>query len=107
MTILAIPNFGNRISPRIDYAENLNLITIENHEVIKKERIKILVQSHLERINIIIRINPDIVICNGISDLTLNKLKEKNIKVIPWISGTIDEIVQDFLDNKLESSKIV
>ena len=104
MTILAIPNFGKRISPRIDYAENLNLITVENQKIITKESIKILVQSYLERINLI-RINPDIVICDGISDLALNKLLEKNIKVIPWIHGTVDEVVQDFLDNKLESPK--
>jgi len=106
MTILAIPNFGKRISPRIDYAENLNIITVESKKVIKKESIKILVHSYLERINLIIRIKPDIVICDGISDLTFNKLKENNIKVIPWIHGKVDEVVKDYLNNNLETKKI-
>ncbi len=67
MKLLAIPNFGDRISPRIDYAETLQLITVEDKKILQKDTIKIIAHSNLERINQIIRLKPDVVICDGIS----------------------------------------
>ena len=101
MKLLAIPNFGNRVSPRLDYAESLQLITVSNNGIMKNESIKILANNNLERINMIIALKPDYVICDGISALTHNKLKENNIKVIPWIHGSIVKVVDDFLKNNL------
>jgi hypothetical protein len=34
MKLIVIPNFGERISPRIDYAESLQLITVEDGNII-------------------------------------------------------------------------
>ncbi len=106
MKLLAIPKFGERISPRLDYAESLLLVTVESNTIIKKENIKIIAHSNLERINLIIRLAPDIVICDGISDLTHTKLLEKNIKVIPWIHGTIKEVLKNYFDGKMPTEKV-
>ena len=101
MKILAIPNFGERISPRLDYAESLQLITIDSNKALKKETIKVIAHSNLERINLIIGLKPDIVICDGISDLTHSKLLEKNIKVLPWIHGKVDEVLNSYLNGTI------
>ena len=83
MKLLAIPNFGERISPRIDYAETLQLITVEDKKVIQKETIKIIAHSNLERINLIIGLKPDVVICDGISrSYCYDKLVENKIEII-------------------------
>jgi predicted Fe-Mo cluster-binding NifX family protein len=101
MKIVAIPKFGERISPRLDYAESLLFVTIESNNITKKENIKIIAHSNLERINLIIGLTPDIVICDGISDLTYNKLIENNIEVIPWIHGTVEEVLDKYLNRTL------
>ena len=105
MKLLAIPNFGERISPRLDYAESLQLITIEKNKIIKRETVKLLVHSNLEKLNIITRLNPSILICDGISDLSKERLNENNIKVISWVHGEIDEILQRYLSGKLKEQK--
>ena len=71
-----------------------------------KETIKIIAHSNLERINLIIGLKPDIVICDGISDLTYNKLTENNIEVKPWIHGTIGEVLRNYLDGKILTNKV-
>jgi len=101
MKLLAIPNFGERISPRLDCAESLQLVTIESNIIVKKETIKIIAHSNLERINLIIGLKPDIVICDGISDLTHTKLSEKNIKVIPWIHGIVEEVLSSYINGTI------
>lgn len=105
MTLLAIPNFGDRISPRLDYAETLQLITVENKEVMRKETIKIIANNTLERINLIIGLKPDIVICDGVSSLVHEKFSENNIRVIPWIHGTVDDIVGMFISKLFDQKK--
>ncbi len=102
MKTLAIPNFGNRISPRLEYAESLQLVTIERKKILKIETIKLLVHSNLERLNIIIRIRPDILICDGISELSKEKLTENNIKIFSWVHGEIKNVLQKYLSGKLE-----
>lgn len=102
MIILAIPNFGGRISPRIDCAETLQLFSIENKEIIQRDTIKILAHSNLERINLILRLKPDVVICDGISNLLRDRLKENEIKVIAWLHGNVDEIVDNYINGKIE-----
>lgn len=100
MELIIIPNFGERISPRIDYAESLQQIVVEGNKVVRKETIKILPQSHLDRANQLIRINPDIIICDGISNLLHDKLIKNGIKVIPWIHGNIEDIIKTYLEGK-------
>lgn len=102
MKLIVIPNFGNRISPRIDCSENLQLFHVEGHEIISRETIKIPAHSLLERINMIIRLEPDTVICDGISTLVSNKLSENNIEVIPWIHGIVDEVLKNYLKGTLK-----
>lgn len=102
MKLLAIPNFGERVSPRIDYAETLQLINIEGRKIVQKETIKIIAQSNLERINQIIRLKPDVIICDGISNLLYEKLIENNIDLIPWIHGRISDIVEKYLTGEIK-----
>lgn len=104
--LVTIPNFGQRISPRIDCAESLRLITIEDKNIVETETVKVIVHNILERINFIVRLKPDVIICDGISDLFLEKLSETGIKIIPWVHGTIDEILENFLAEKLQYYKI-
>ena len=104
--LLAIPNFGKRISPRIDFAESLQLFSIEENNIMQVETIKVLVHSILDRINFIVRLKPDVVICDGISNLVYEKLIENNIKVIPWIHGTVEEVIEKYLTGTLENTEI-
>lgn len=103
--VIVIPNFGNRVSPRFDYAESLQLITVEEKTVVKRETIKLIVHSNLERINFIIQLQPDLIICDGISELSSDKITESKIKIIAWVNGTIDNILEKYLKGELKEKR--
>lgn len=105
MKTIAIPIFGNRISPRLDYAESLQLIYIDKKKVLKRETIKIITHNRLERINRIINLQPDILICDGLTEICKNKLVKSTIKVIPWVHGDVDEVLENYMSDKLTFPK--
>jgi predicted Fe-Mo cluster-binding NifX family protein len=104
METLIIPLFGSRISPRLDYAEHFQLLSIENRKIVKQESIKIITNNRLERINRIIRMKPDIVICNGLTERCYIELTKSNIKIIPWIQGEIEEALQNYFTGYIHES---
>ena len=106
METIAIPVFGNRISPRLDYAESLQLVNIENGRIKNREIIKLFSLNRFEKINMLIRIHPNILICDGVSELSYEKLVQNNIEVFPWIHGEVDMILEKYIKNDLKQSDI-
>lgn len=103
--LIVIPNFGNRISPRFDYAESLQLITLDNKKLLQRETIKLIAHSNLERLNIIIGLKPDLIICDGISELSFEKIIEERIKIISWVNGLIEDVLEKYLKGELKVDK--
>lgn len=103
MIKIAMPVFGDRISNRLDCAENIQVTEIKNNKIVKQEVVKMYNDNQLEKINLLIQINPDTVICDGITEICNIKLAEKNINVIPWIQGNSKDIINKYLTGKLYS----
>ena len=101
---IIIPLFENRISPRLDYAQHFKLLTHEHGKIQKEEHIKIITKNRLERINRIIRLKPDIIICNGLTERCYVELTKSKICVIPWIQGELEETLQNYFSGFLRKS---
>jgi len=101
MKKVAIPIYGDRISNRLDCSENIMLVTVENGIIKEREIIRLVLTNSLDRINTLIELGTDVLICNGITKFYSNKLKDSNIKVIPWICGDVEEILTLYLENEL------
>lgn len=101
MKTIIIPIFGNRISPRLDYCENIQLIRIEDNTIASRDIIKIITENRLERINRMIKLKPDIIICDGLTEMFKAELIKSNIEVIPWVQGEVDKILNEFLAGTL------
>lgn len=101
MKKLAIPVYGGRISNRLDCSENIMLVTVENGIVKERETIRLALTNSLERINTLIELGADVLICNGITKFYSNKLKDSNIRVIPWVCGDVEETLSRYLEDEL------
>ena len=104
METIIIPLFENRISPRLDYAQHFQLLTHEHGKIQKQESIKIITNNRLERINRIIRLKPDTIICNGLTERCYVELTKSKIRVIPWIQGEIEETLQKYFSGYIRES---
>ncbi|MBN1543276.1 hypothetical protein JW992_14135 [candidate division KSB1 bacterium] len=105
MTQIAIPVFEDRISNRLDCCEHFLLVTLERGKIKKRESIRLPQQDSLAKLKAMIDLGLDVVICNGITDFYSQRLLEKHIQVIPWISGNVDAVLTRYLHNRLISEK--
>ncbi len=106
MKKIVTPVFQNRISPRLDYAESFLMTETEENRILRQETIKLLSKNRLEKLNTLIELKPDIIICDGITDVYAEKLKRKNIQVIPWIHGNVNEVLTKYLNRRLHVDKL-
>jgi len=101
MKTILIPVFKNRISSRLDCTEFFQVVKIDGNRIQYTDKIKIIAKNQLDKLNSIISLKPDTVICNGITEYFECEFLQNNIQVIPWVYGQIEEVVEDFMKGKL------
>jgi predicted Fe-Mo cluster-binding NifX family protein len=98
---IAIPIFGNRISPRFDFSPELWLITVENGELVNQEKIPTANLNLPQRLEQITSNGVDKVICGGIDGLSRNQLGSRGIDVVQDVIGDADIVFDLFLRGRL------
>jgi predicted Fe-Mo cluster-binding NifX family protein len=107
MKTIALSIFRNRISSRLDAADEILILTLENNQVKNSDTIRIIPGSPLDKIQQIIELNPDVLICGGLTQLCNRKLLNTKITVVPWTKGNAEDVFKQFLDGKLTESVTV
>ncbi|MBL1211844.1 MAG: hypothetical protein D8M61_00685 [Ignavibacteriae bacterium] len=97
-----MPVYGSRISPRLDCANHLKVTWVEDGTIKKSETVNLLSGNPLEKFNILTKFKPHVLICDGITNIYKNILEEKEIEVIPWITGETDEVLSKYLSGNLK-----
>ena len=98
---IAIPIFHNRISPILDTCTRLMVVDYEDAIVTRKKEIALEFCSQLERLEILKKLNPDAVICCGVSDVFDKMLRSAGIRLISGIAGDVDQVVEAFMNDRL------
>lgn len=99
---IAMPVASERISPVLDAANIVMLIELRNDDVLRRETRAIASMSFCDLIAFFTSIQIDIMICGALSRPLHRALVCAGIKVIPWKSGMIDEILAAYLGNSLD-----
>ena len=103
MKTILIPVFNERISSRLDCTEYFLLIKIKDKIIQNRETIKIITKNQLEKLNVILSMKPDTVICNGLTEFFENGFLKNNIELISSVYGLVEERLNEYLDGKLIS----
>ena len=107
MKKIALSIFKNRISSRLDSADEILILTLENNQVRNSETVRIIPSSPLDKIQQIIELNPDVLICGGLTQLCDRKLQNTKITIIPWTKGNAEDVFKQFIEGKLTESVMV
>ena len=106
MKTIALSTYRNRISSRLDSADEITFLSFENGKEKKREKIRIIPSSPLDRIHQILELNPYVLICGGLTQICDNKLKNSKINVIPWVKGYTEEVLKEFLEGRLSETEL-
>jgi predicted Fe-Mo cluster-binding NifX family protein len=98
---IAIPIFGNRISPRFDFSPEMWIITVENGELVNQEKLPMANLNLPQRLEQITSNGVDKVICGGIDGFSLNQLGTKGIDVVEDVMGEAEVAFHLFIRGRL------
>jgi len=104
---VAIPYWQGRISPVFDMAREILLIHVENGHVVRRNKTLIVEKNPLARLNYIVQLGAEVLICGAISWSLQRALSSTGVQVITNIHGQVEDAIKAFLSNQLieKSSK--
>jgi len=101
MKTIAMSVFGNRISSRLDVSEKLMIVNVENNSVKNRKIFHLDNEDTFKKLDTLIQLKPDVLICGGLTNLCKKKLSNNKIKVIPWVQGNTEEVLNLYLHGTL------
>jgi len=99
---IAIPLFGNWISPRFGFSPEMWILTVEDGEVISQEKISMVGLTPPHWFSRLSSLEVETVICGGIDGFCRRQLENLEISIIHEIAGDANEALDLFLNGKLK-----
>jgi len=99
---LALAVFEERISVIFDNSSQLLLVSIKDDLVTSTRKINYGALCTVEMIEILKDEWVKILICGAISDFMQQTIERNGIKVIPWISGSVQKVLDAWLSGTME-----
>ncbi len=102
---LALTVWEGRISPLFDSARMLLIADIENRQIAGKHFERFDGGSAFSRAERLNDLGVNLLICNGISTAFANLIEAYRIKIIPFVAGPLDEVLEAYLTGKLSGKR--
>ena len=103
---VALATWNGRISPVFDAARQVLILDVQNNRVVARHEETLPgteLQTQAERLA---AIAPHTLICGAISQTLAGLLAAKNIRVLPFTAGAVEEVVAAWLAGALPNSTL-
>ena len=98
---IAIPIWDDCISNAFDFAARLLLVETENDKEISRSHIRLESQSLARLVSQLKYLEVDVLVCGAISRVLANMVTTSGIQVLPYVTGSIDDVLQAYLTGRL------
>ena len=85
----------------LDTCTRLLIIDFEGKDGVERREISFEICSPSERLEIVKRLNSDVIICCGISEGFDRMLQSAGIRLISGIAGDVEQVAEAFLCNRI------
>lgn len=98
--IIAIAVWQSRVSPVFDTSGHLLILDVENGREVYRKELSTLWLSLQERVNRLVELDVDVLICGAISRPLESMVVASGIKAIPWLTGEVEEVFEWYLSGR-------
>jgi predicted Fe-Mo cluster-binding NifX family protein len=102
---LALTVWENRISPLFDCARGLLIVEIADQTAIGRHFESFNYESPLSRATRLSDLGVNVLICGAVSDSFASVIETCGIRMIPFVSGAVEEVIDAYLKRGLSDSK--
>jgi predicted Fe-Mo cluster-binding NifX family protein len=103
---VAITHWNQRISPVFDVCREAIILEIENRSILSRVAENLSSENPLVKIERLLSLGVETLICGAISEPVCWELTRRNIKVIAFIAGEIEEVLRAFLSEGLPNDSL-
>jgi predicted Fe-Mo cluster-binding NifX family protein len=104
---IAIPLWQGRISPVFDEARRILLLDVSEKREQHRREESLVAENPFERSRLLPRLGVNLLICGMISQTQQTALASAGIRTIPHICGQIEEVINAFLEGRIESGEFL
>lgn len=104
---IAIPIWRGRVSCAFDFAHRILLVNVENGSETGRSEIPFPPESDPEKVNVLKSLGVEVLICGAISRWLALQIRASGIKVLPYVVGQTDEVLNAYLTGNLIRPKFV
>ena len=99
---IAIPRFGETVAPCFEYSATIAIFSVRGRKVI--DQVDFRLQSHdpFDRVRLLRDQAVQTLICGGMQDRFEDLVRAHGIRVISWVSGGVDDLLDSFLQGTLQ-----
>ncbi|MBW1781839.1 MAG: NifB/NifX family molybdenum-iron cluster-binding protein [Deltaproteobacteria bacterium] len=98
---VALTVWENRISPLFDATRMLLIADIGRRGITGSRLVPIDCDSPFSRAARLDTLGVDVLICGGISEFFARLIEARHIEIIPFASGTVDEILDAYVEGNI------
>ena len=105
--IVAISDWEGRVSPVFDVAGRLLVVQVAtDHSTVRRHE-QLFEQVPADRVRQLTTWGVNILLCGGISYGLRESLEQAGVTVIPHVCGSVEEVLQAYLENKLPNDRFL
>ena len=98
---IALAVWNERISPVFDVARQILLLDIQEGKILTRREATLPGVNPWQQAARLEELNPEILICGAISEPLAGLLAAKSIRVVPFIAGAVNEVIDAYLAGSL------
>ncbi|MBI4861635.1 MAG: hypothetical protein HY815_15445 [Candidatus Riflebacteria bacterium] len=98
---VAIPRFGQRVAPCFEYTATIAIFTIRNARIVGQTDVALESPAPLDRFRLLRDQSVNVLICGGLQEQFEKLLEASKLRVISWVRGGVDEVLDLYLQHKL------
>ncbi len=106
-TCIAIPIWRERVSTVCDFSRRVLLVDVQGNREISRRQVLLSDEPALQRATRFKRLGVRVLICGAISQPLAWFVTQAGIKVVPFVSGRVDEVLTAHLSGRLTDPRFL
>jgi predicted Fe-Mo cluster-binding NifX family protein len=96
-----MPRFGESIAPCFGYSATITIFTVKRGKVVDQVDFRLQSRDILDRVRLLRDQQVGALICSGLEERLQDMLETNGVRVISWVSGRVDDLLDCFLRDEL------
>jgi predicted Fe-Mo cluster-binding NifX family protein len=102
---VAVPIHNGRVSPTFDWAMHMLVVDLSGDAEVRSPETSLSGMSPPKRVERVKALGVDVLICGGISNALLTLAESLGVRVVPWVSGAVDDVLRAFAQGQLAQNR--